>query len=353
MTPAPLFPSGPASRSALAAGIGLVLLFSAGAGAETFRYDFEAAEGNSATFEIPIFVEHEGRLVIEASWSGPRILFLKLEGPGRPARSVRRSGPSPQILEHSVSDEEVSKRLPWTLTIRAARGRGPLQGSLSIRIPEPPPTGPPPLPEEPSPPRWEWAAPKEPPDGATASVRELFDRIERFRSRTVGRNGTFAPDGCGWQAGLLRELAAFRDGIASTGTSADPQAAEFFGALAAAVRKVEALRTSEDPLLGGPAPENPSRLRAWRALRAEQLRPLETELDLLAERSRRAPLEPSPRDAWPQRFVACLTACERFFGERAVAGEEAPNRALAEEQWDAFLAAAEALEAAAQARTGP
>ena len=52
-------------------------------------------------------------------------------------------------------------------------------------------------------------------------------------------------------------------------------------------------------------------------------------------------------ERWVPRLTACLTACERFFDDRVRLGSEemAPNRELAEAQWDRVLAAARVLEA--------
>jgi hypothetical protein len=81
------------------------------------------------------------------------------------------------------------------------------------------------------------------------------------------------------------------------------------------------------------------------SLRKERLRPLEAELDSLRETVSRGYIPEVAKESWPNRFVACLTACERNFEERVRLGsEEATNRDLAEAQWDRFLAARVALE---------
>lgn len=322
-----------------------------GARAETLRYALEAPGGRDATFEISIPVEHDGPLVVEGEWIGGRILSFKLVGQDPSGPVVRRSGPSPQRLRLDVKGAADSPGLPWTLTIRARAGREELRGSLTIVLPEPSPTGPeasagePEPPQRPDPPRWAVATPA--PDGAPAALADLFARIEAFRARTVRPDGGHAPDGCGWQTDLLRDLASFRDRRTAGGADLDDGTRALLAALARAVRDVEALRSSEDPLVAGPPPEESPRRRAWLGVRGQRLRPLEAELDTLAERVRRGGLEGFATSPWPQRFVACLTACERHFDERTLLGEEAPNRSVAEEQWDAFLAAAAALEAAA------
>lgn len=339
--------SGARLRALLACGLALP----AAARAETLRYALEAPEGREAAFEISIPVEHDGPLVVEGVWTGARILSFKLSGPEPGGPVARRSGPSPQRLEIDVKGATGSAGLPWTLTIRAPAGREELRGSLTITVPEPEPPAadapglhpePPPRPALPA-----WAVARSAPDGAPSALAELFERIEAFRARTVLPDGRYAPDGCGWQTDLLRDLASHRDDLASGAGGLGDGARALLAALARAVREVEALRSSKDPIVAGPPPELSMRQRAWIALRRQRLRPLEAELDALAERLRRGGLEGFATSPWPRRFLACLTACERYFDERAVLGEDAPNRSVAEEQWDALVAAGAALEATA------
>ena len=49
-------------------------------------------------------------------------------------------------------------------------------------------------------------------------------------------------------------------------------------------------------------------------------------------------------EEWPLRLVSCLTACERYFEQRARLGEKrAGNRDLALTQWPRVLSAGQAI----------
>jgi hypothetical protein len=119
----------------------------------------------------------------------------------------------------------------------------------------------------------------------------------------------------------------------------------FLERLAAAVRDVDEVRKLSDPILAAPAPEDPLRKRALEQARRDRIRPLERQLDALSE-TLRGGLAPGLRDEpWPPRLVACVTACERHFEERARLGDdEASNADLARAQWTSILAAAGAFE---------
>jgi hypothetical protein len=120
------------------------------------------------------------------------------------------------------------------------------------------------------------------------------------------------------------------------------------------VQRIDDLRRSTDPILAGPEPEESLRRRAWLAVRKERLSPLVEELDSLGEALRKGYVPELVGEAWASRFVACLTACERHFEERArVGSEEAANHDLAEAQWDRFLLARRALAAVARFLQGP
>ena len=120
------------------------------------------------------------------------------------------------------------------------------------------------------------------------------------------------------------------------------------GEIAASVRLVEELRTSSDPLIAGPPPENPERREIWLAVRRDRIHSLERRLDMTLETLLRGHAPDLEGHDWPLRLVTCLTACERHFEERVRVGEEhAINRDLAWQQWERMLAAAEALQALA------
>ena len=64
--------------------------------ATSWDYTISVPDGREATFDLPFPVEFAGAVTIEASWSGPRVLFFGVEGPGIPcwpaAPGLRRSG---------------------------------------------------------------------------------------------------------------------------------------------------------------------------------------------------------------------------------------------------------------------
>ncbi len=317
--------------------------------ATTFTYALEVPDGREAAFEMAIPVEHDGTLVVEAKWSGARVLSFKLHGPGDDGTLVRRSGPSPQTLKFEIRGQEGLDRGPWKLAIRALPAGGEIKGHVKVSVPEPaPPVEETPASAKPqappSPAMPDWAAPKSVPGGASRLIADLFGRVEAFRARITLTEGGFAPDGCGWQADLLHDLAAWRDALESGKTPMGADARRILERTARAVRDVEELRGATDPIRAGPPPENSLRRRAWLRVRQQELRPLEAELDALAAGLRRGPAGGLEEKTWPQRFVACLMACERYFDERVPLGEEATNAAVAEAQWDAFLLAGAALD---------
>ncbi len=189
------------------------------------------------------------------------------------------------------------------------------------------------------------------PAGAPPAVVRLFEALERLRGMIVSTSGDLRPDPCSWQQAFLQHALTLRD---------DPATAAPGGAaptclmrLSSAVRRVEELRNSRDPILAGPEPADPRERSVWRALRNEWLRPLEDELDSLLESVRGEQCAELRGEAWPPRFVACLTACERYFDDRGRKGEyEAANREMARAEWEVFLAAAEVIEAIAAQSPG-
>jgi hypothetical protein len=160
----------------------------------------------------------------------------------------------------------------------------------------------------------------------------------------VGAGEGPPPDACRWQDGLLRYLAQRRDLLVDRHDRPSRETRKLLRRLVDAIQRVEAFRTSRDPLVAGPPPEDEALREAWLRLRREKLQALEGELDGLLESIRRghAP-ELEPFD-WPSRLVTCLVACQRNFEERARLGERrAVNGDLARAQWSALLAAGDAL----------
>jgi hypothetical protein len=111
-----------------------------------------------------------------------------------------------------------------------------------------------------------------------------------------------------------------------------------------AVRQVDRLARSDDPLLAGPAPKNGSRRRAWLAVRQRRISPLERELDEILHAVHQGHVPELRGEAWFARFVSCLMACERHFEQRGRLGQvQASNRDVVGEQWDRVLLATDAL----------
>ncbi len=330
--------------------IGLCL--ARGAAAEVRPYTLEIPDGEAVSFELEFEVEHPGRLSILAEWTGPRILSFRLERtPGR-VHEARRSGPSPQRIDVDVHPWDLSRDPVWTLTIRALSGRGAGSGVISLHLPEPEEPEPPaaaaePPPKLPAPPTLEpWARARQIPEGASAQEAHLFRTIEAFRVHAVASNGDLVADACRWQSDLLRYLGGWRDELVSSGEIPPVSSRRYLGRLVAAIRDVEELRSSDDPILAGPVPEDSLRRRAWKTLRRQKIDPLEHELDALANMVRSGHAPELEQLEWPTRLLSCLAACERHFEQRVRLGaERAINQELAGAQWEPILAAAEAMEA--------
>ncbi|HEX5041773.1 MAG TPA: hypothetical protein VFV75_02645 [Candidatus Polarisedimenticolaceae bacterium] len=297
-------------------------------------------------YRIPFDVQHPGTLVVDASWTGTRVISFRLEDPAGTAPVVRLSGPSPQRLRVEVLPATVAEGpVQRVLLLRSRDAREAGTGKITLTLPDAPevvrareeaarPKPPPPPPPDP------WTLQRPVPGGATPELEALFTAAEAYRAQVIAPDGARRPDACGWQDDLLRALAQWRD-------TAPPDAgtASLLEAIAEGVRTVEGLRTTRDPILAGPTPEPGLRQRAWASLREQRLRPLHADLDVLTERASRG-LPPSMAGAtWPARMVACLVSGERQI-ESALA-ERAPDAAPASgpEQHQALLAAADALRA--------
>jgi hypothetical protein len=312
--------------------------------AASWDASFNVAEGMAGTFELPFPVAFPGTVVVEARWSGPRPVFFGVDGPSK-LSMARRSGPSPQRIEIEAEPAHAGAGVVWKLTVKALAARGAVDGRVTVTVPDdpvvvamreaanrpPPPTPPPPPP---------WMVRTEAPRDATRSLVDAFRAVEAYRAIVVAPGGPV--DACSWQQEFLRYAASARDRLASPGTPPDVPTLRFFSRLAAAVQAVEELRSSSDPVLAGPVPEDREHRRDWLIARAERVRPVERRLDELTELLRRGHAPALEDERWVPRFTACLTACERNFDERVRLGNEAiaPNRELAEAQWDRILAAA-------------
>ena len=318
--------------------------------ADSNAYTVVVREGLPATFEIPFSVPYAGIVVIDAEWKGPRLLFFGVEGPGGVA-IARRSGPSPQRLDVTVDDGRAAAGASWKLTVKALAARGEAAGTVRISVPDAPDVVArreaerhPPPPPPPPPPAWAVAAAM--PEGTAPEIARVFTALESYRSVVWPPDGG-PPDACGWQQDLLRYATTVRDRLAETDAARDVPTFRYFGRVGAAVRNVEELRVSRDPILAGPVPTDPTKRRGWLVERNEQIRPIERSLDELTELLRGGHAPALEDERWVARLNACLTACERFFDERVRLGDvpSASNRELAEAQWARIRAAGRVLDA--------
>jgi hypothetical protein len=332
-----------------------VLLATSSVAAEVHDTPFDLP-GDDATVRVPFVVRHPGAVVVDAAWAGPRVISFRLDlgaSPGPPS-AVRRSGPSPQRVTAEVTPSMLARGpLSATLHLRALPAQDAARGTLTLTLPDSPeevarrelelhPPPPPPPPPDP------WTQPVAAPLTADAGTLALVDGVEALR-RLVIVDDAAGPDSCGWQADLLRALAGWRDARLAGGEGPSPATRALLRKMAKAVDTVEAMTTSEHPLIAGPAPGGGIRRRAWLSLRAEELRPILGELDALAEAVGRLEASDLEGASWPARLVGCLTACQRHFDERVAAADpsQASHGDLADSQWPAIRAAGAALGAVA------
>src|SRR5262245_51738663 len=106
--------------------------------AATAEYGISVRDGQPATFELPFRVEYAGTVSIEADWTGPRLLFFGVEGPGR-VSLARRSGPSPQKLDLMADPASTARTAAdWRLTVKALPARGEASGTIKVTTPDSP-----------------------------------------------------------------------------------------------------------------------------------------------------------------------------------------------------------------------
>jgi hypothetical protein len=327
----------------------LALIWSLGAPAraETLRYSLEIPDRDSVTYLLDLDVRHPGKLIVRAEWSGTRSLSFKLTPPGRAHGTLLRSGPSPQELETTIESKGFSAGA-WTLRIFALPDRGNGEGSLVIELPGAEPEAPPASTQTPEPVDRAEPAPWMQPFRLTSPVRTdwipFLDATERFRTELFGHDYRFPHDVCQWQTPLMRYLADRRASLLSGSSLPSETTAKFLDHLASAITSVDLMRTTDDPLVNGPAPDDPSLRNAWVKLRTVKINPVEDQLDQLLSLLRRGHAPDLEDEEWPLRLVSCLTACERYFEQRARVGEKrAGNRDLALKQWPRMLSAGEAI----------
>jgi hypothetical protein len=232
----------------------------------------------------------------------------------------------------------------------AAGGGG--TGIVTIELPEaePEPSAAPDPSAQPAPapprPAEPWMEARPIPPGTPEDRIPFLRATERLREVLAGDRAGVPADVCQWQLPLLGYLDRRRESLLTRGSLPAESTAKMLGRIARAVRSVEDLRTSDDPLVVGPPPRDPGLLDAWRKLRTTRLDPVESELDRILSMVRRDFAPELEEEDWPARYVSCLTACERYFEQRARVGEgRARNRELALAQWPTILTAAEALAA--------
>jgi hypothetical protein len=339
-----------ATLTAAAATIGVLL-------AEAdLEYTFRLDEDRRVRYSLEIAVDQPGTLVVDAEWSGTRVLSFRLDPPataGCPAR--RRSGPSPQRLQATVPDRPGAFEEPWTLSILGLADRDGGRGRLRIALPRVAV----PIEEPESPPPEDEAASLP----ILADARALPPSWSRFATETAELRRLEAAaqqvDLCGWHDDLLDYFENRLERLVREGELPSEPTRVALASLVDAVDTVEDLRTSQDPLLVGPPPADSAERKRWIRTRHRAVRAIESRLDETLELFRRGHAPALDREEWPVRLISCLMACERHFEERALVGaRRAPNREVADTQWSPILAvqrllrAYVALEGSSEAASG-
>jgi hypothetical protein len=339
----PIWPAALALACTVAAGV---------ADAETLRYSIEIPEGRSVTYELELQVRHPGPLTVRAEWPGGRTLSLKLTPADAGQPAILRSGPSPLVLQTIVERVGPGEDL-WRLRVHSITAGGGGTGALAIDLPDaqeasrqPTPPGPAEPPRGPDAP---WLRPRPIDHPVPADWLGFLQAAEAYRSQVVGDSSAPLEDACRWQEPLMRYLATERETLLDGGPPPADSTARLLRRMASAVRAVDAIRTSRDPMLSGPPPDDDALRETWVRLRSTRIEPVEDELDSILGMVQRDHASDLEDQSWPIRFVSCLTACERFFEQQPRLGaERAANRELAEAQWPTVLAAADALAALAE-----
>jgi len=313
--------------------------------AEQKLYSLEIPDGQAATFEVPFWVDHAGEISVQAEWSSNRPLAFRIEPPGGDGVAMRRSGMSPIHLRMDVRPNQLRPG-PWTLIIHALPLNGAGQGRLTIDLPDPPSLNPTEF-AEPERLIEDWQKPRSSHKGLGQEHRRIIQSTESFRKLLVESNNR-SPDTCRWQDDLLQWLATQRDLAIDESVNPDPATGKLINQMVEVIRTVDEIRTSRDPVLIGPPPAERVKRTSWERLRMSQLRSVERRLDELLNAVQRNHAPELQGERWPLRMVSCLTATERYFEQRWIAGSDnTPNRDLAEAQWRPLNRAATALEALA------
>ena len=322
---------------------GCLVLACLPAHAEQLLYSIDVPDAQVATYRVPIEITHPGEVLVEATWTGNRPLAFRVEPPAGIGKTIRKSSPSPMRMKVVVTEEQLGKG-HWMLVIHANPLSGESEGRVAISLPEPAPLEPVRVAYDGAPSRLlePWEEPRPLVDGITRDQRALLKSTESFRSMLVEGDGR-APDTCRWQDPLMEWLAEQRDLVLDEGAEPDPSTGKLMEQMARAIRSVEEVRNTRDPDVIGPPTGD---IRTWQRRRNDKLAKVEDQLDEVLNAVARNHAPELEGRQWPVRLVSCLTAAERFFDQRWVLGEDrAPNRELAENQWEAMNRAAAALDA--------
>jgi len=334
----------PHLRWALASLVALAM-FPFGFGAEApppdLLYRLDVPSGETVTYNVPIPVESNGTLIIKATWPGTRVLSFRLVSSDGLSKPLRRSGPSPQTLTVNVDDP--GQFGEWTLTINALATKGGGEGRLEIRLPTtaiPEVVAPVPV-VDPAPTRD---------DARRLSAEALPEEWSPFARSAIGFTSMLEseprPDACRWQRSFGEWLDGRLTDLAQDGSGPAVGTRRSLARIVDAINSVEQVRGSSGPILGTPPPDDPDFQQEWFQIRATRLLEIQAGLDKVSVELRRGHAPELAGESWPDRLVACVTACERHFEERARFGADgAVNRDMAEAQWDRMLAASRVIEA--------
>lgn len=318
--------------------------------ATQLEYALDLPANQIVRYQLEIPVYHPGGLSLDVRWSDTRVLAFKLVRPD--GVTVKRSGPPPLSWSVEVDPDHASLEKPWNLSIRGLPAREAATGSLIIELPESPAVvereraeaveaAPPPVPSTP------WRDPLPTPRGRNAAWSRVYESSEQFRALVVADT---ARDEYRWHDEMLRFLAHGRAKL-EAGDELPSSTREMLLRMAEVVDQVEALRTSDDPLIAGPGPSDKRHRETWEQVRRSRLLSLEDDLDGVLHDLESGHAPELDADGWSARFVACLLASQRHFEARVRVGEErAGGLELVRQQWQPILAAAEALESLASLR---
>lgn len=322
--------------------------------AETLHYDLEIPSNDSVTYELELNIRHPGQFELEASWDCRRVVTFRLSPPQAGHPVLRRSSPSPMRFMTSIVDPGDE---PWKLSIYVMPGGEAGVGKLTVRLPDAPvlrPTKEQASEAAVSPVMLDpWKKPlKQIPATAPPAAAQFVDSVERLRRLVVGPDAT--PDICRWQMDGLRFLANARDGVLDQTARFDFGSRELFRTIAQDIASVEQLRRTDDPLLRGPPPADPTLARTWHRIQRSRLQPLEARLDRTFELASGTYVDPLAKETWVARLVSCVVASQRNFADRARVGTAAAvNREMTLDQWDRLLAVSDALLDLSRATTPP